>query len=414
MNLPTLLVAPWQQAKQQYSKSKKLTAKKSLIPLALLSNGLFNTLLQAGRHDEIRHLSQLLLKTNQTFAYYFLAQSYYLCYELDEALIAIDKFLLHHNRHADGLYLKSEILVQKNEALQAKSLLQSILLWSQRGKTWQLLANLVENDEDFTEYLSLLDKFYDLENLPYDIANHVTHAAYMGGCVDYAHNLWRKQYLQNKRFSTSNSKQKQISNKKYSQKDASKALQDLKHCLNKNQIEFFLISGTLLGCIREGALLGHDKDIDIGVWHTTNYRALKLAFQKSGLFYILPSSNKKLLVVRHVNGIAIDVFIHEQNNEGCWHYGGKCKWLNTPFKLKSHQFLGTSYMIPENHDQYLTENYGDDWRLPKIDFDSALDTPNMHIVDDRKMQVYFFKRLVNPNHHLSERLRNRIENYLSP
>src|SRR5262249_38317701 len=48
-------------------------------------------------------------------------------------------------------------------------------------------------------------------------------------------------------------------------KDGSLALSQLKEELDKLGVEFFLVSGTFLGCEREGSLLGHDKDIDVGV-----------------------------------------------------------------------------------------------------------------------------------------------------
>lgn len=205
--------------------------------------------------------------------------------------------------------------------------------------------------------------------------------------------IMEKKYAQN--LARVNLKQK-LPSKTYSHKAASIALKDLKSCLNNANIEFFLISGTLLGCIREGALLGHDKDIDVGVWQKdVDVQELVVACRTSGLFYILPSSNDELVVVRHVNGTTIDIFMHKQDSEGVWHFGGKCKWFNTPFNLTTRAFLDDEYLIPTDYNLYLTENYGSDWQIPKIDFDSALDTPNVHITDPKKMLVYLYKKLSN-------------------
>ena len=76
--------------------------------------------------------------------------------------------------------------------------------------------------------------------------------------------------------------------------------------------------------------------------------------------------------------------------------------------------MGDKYLIPENYDLNLTENYGDDWRIPKIDFDSALDTPNMEVVDDMAMQIYLYKKVIQAklsNIKLNERYINLLDRY---
>lgn len=42
----------------------------------------------------------------------------------------------------------------------------------------------------------------------------------------------------------------------------------LSQLLNNHQIRYWADSGTLLGLVRNGDLLGHDKDIDLGMWIT--------------------------------------------------------------------------------------------------------------------------------------------------
>ena len=49
------------------------------------------------------------------------------------------------------------------------------------------------------------------------------------------------------------------------QKKFSKCLSDMKKVLNKNNTEFFLCWGTLLGQKRENQFIAHDHDIDIGI-----------------------------------------------------------------------------------------------------------------------------------------------------
>lgn len=66
---------------------------------------------------------------------------------------------------------------------------------------------------------------------------------------------------------------------------------------------------------------------------------------------------------------------------------------------------------PQTYDRYLTENYGD-WYTPKINFDSALDTPNMEVIDNKAMLIYLYKKLSHKNT-LNPNLRLRLEQALN-
>ena len=394
--------------KHHYTQGKRLTSEHGSLPVAFVSSLTLDQLLANGQHHRLQKACSLLIELGQDFAHYYLSKSYFLQYQLDAALKHINQFLAAKPHHEDALFLKAQILTDQGCDTQVKILLHSMLLWSTRGKIWQLLANLVKTTEDFEEFIQLLSKFYkNLDNLSYDMMSHITQAAYMSGKTDCALELWKNKF-QNQ--APASEYQKIVpKSTRYSQKHASIALKDLKKHLGRQGINFFLISGTLLGCIRENQLLGHDKDIDVGVWqHDVCYMDLIRACRTSGVFYILPSSNQELLVVRHVNGITIDIFIHRQEQDGVWHYGGKCKWHNSPFTLTKRTFLGDEHLIPSDYQTYLEENYGFDWQIPKIDFDSALDTPNMQITDSKKMCIYLYKRLLDPQKKLTNQIRERL------
>jgi hypothetical protein len=180
----------------------------------------------------------------------------------------------------------------------------------------------------------------------------------------------------------------------YSSARAETALADLKRTLLKAGIQIFLVSGTLLGCIREGRLLCHDKDIDVGIWEDVPRELLLTTLRSSGLFYVQASRSPDIVRVKHVNGIAGDVFYHYREADDYWHGGVKVRWHNRPFNLVDRNFLGQTYLIPEDYDTYLTENYGD-WRVPMKDFDSAYDTPNVEILNKNELAVHVFKVLLN-------------------
>ena len=156
--------------------------------------------------------------------------------------------------------------------------------------------------------------------------------------------------------------------------------------------EFFLISGTLLGCVREGRILGHDKDIDVGVAATVNFEKLIAQFRTSGRFVVMLNIPGRKLRVRHYNGVMIDIFVHFEQDGRVHHLGHRSGWWNSPFELTDVEFLGEVFRAPRDTDRYLTENYGD-WRTPKTAFDTFLDTPNMYVTNPEDMVWYYYKRL---------------------
>jgi hypothetical protein len=170
---------------------------------------------------------------------------------------------------------------------------------------------------------------------------------------------------------------------------AGQALQDLNTSFQTNGIDLFLISGTLLGCIREGTILGHDKDIDVGVDERHSINELRLAADNCPQFKCREIYSENAIYLEHINGVFIDVFRHYRKDNGAYaHSGLKAEWENTHFGLKSHDFLGGCYSVPDDYDRYLTENYGSDWRTPKPEFETFADTPNMKVSDELNFKLY--------------------------
>ncbi len=170
------------------------------------------------------------------------------------------------------------------------------------------------------------------------------------------------------------------------------ALLTLKREMAEVGEEFFLISGTLLGCVREKKILGHDKDIDVGVSSTVNFEKLAAHFATAGRFVVMLNIPGRKLRVRHYNGVMIDIFVHFEREGRMHHLGHRTGWWNSPFELTDIEFLGETFRAPRDTTRYLTENYGD-WRTPKTAFDTFLDTPNMYVTDPVDMIWYYYKRL---------------------
>ncbi len=180
---------------------------------------------------------------------------------------------------------------------------------------------------------------------------------------------------------------------------AKQALFDMQAAFHSIGAEFFLISGTLLGCVREGGILPHDKDIDVGVLDAgpEERRHIEAALVSWGCFSRKPYRNGALLRLQHANGVLIDVFWHRNEGGLILHEGLKSKWWNTPFALEDRSFLGGSFKAPVDVDRYLEENYGD-WRVPRSDFETFSDTPNMAVTNDGEMIWYGYTKALDYYH----------------
>jgi hypothetical protein len=164
---------------------------------------------------------------------------------------------------------------------------------------------------------------------------------------------------------------------------AAEALLDLNRQVGDIGVRAFLISGTLLGYLREGRFISWDKDIDLGIFTSeVSGPHLEKVFDKSPVFDVRRLDfNTDRLRVNHANGVMIDIFPHYQDEQGrVWHDGTATRWWNTPFDLATVEFLGMPQLVPDPPEKYLDENYGD-WRAPEPMFDARLDTPNVEVTD---------------------------------
>ncbi len=173
--------------------------------------------------------------------------------------------------------------------------------------------------------------------------------------------------------------------KTFDLKKANKALSDLSQMANAKGTPVFLVSGTLLGCIREGQLLSHDKDIDVGIVGWENQYALCMALQESGLFtvsaqYLKGKDTYYIPICHNATGMWIDIFVYHPQGEHWitgvdFFFGYRQTFAFTPFELKTVDFLGVDMNIPVNAELNLSENYGQ-WRTPDPLYISHLESPS--------------------------------------
>lgn len=156
----------------------------------------------------------------------------------------------------------------------------------------------------------------------------------------------------------------------------------------------FLVSGTLLGLVREGGFIGWDKDIDVGIFCANeDAPAIEDKLRTNQHFFVrkvdLTAARIRLV---HENGTMVDVFPHypDPKTGVIWHDGSATRWWNSPFDIKPAEFIGEAVMIPDDPELYLDKNYGD-WRTPVSAFDARLDAPNAEVTDpDYLLSLHYF------------------------
>ncbi len=166
---------------------------------------------------------------------------------------------------------------------------------------------------------------------------------------------------------------------------ASEALRTLAQVFKDNGQKFFLVSGTLLGYEREGQLLAHDKDIDVGVIGWENQYDICMALQKSGEFtfsvQLLKGDRAYYFPIMH-NSTAtwIDIFVYYPQDDKLvtgvdFFFGHQQRFAFTPFNLKPVNFLGVDMYVPDDIPRNLEENFGD-WRVPDPSYISHMESPS--------------------------------------
>lgn len=159
---------------------------------------------------------------------------------------------------------------------------------------------------------------------------------------------------------------------------AKRALLELKETLDRAGVEFFLVAGTLLGFVREGNFLSHDKDIDLGIFDIPP-EDLEAAFTGRPAFTLgkdfLPSARNFTV---YYEGVAIDFFRYTSDGDhlicGFNDDQGGVRWRFSRFSLSQREYFGRQFNVPEPPEIYLEQAYGD-WRTPRRTFDPVQSSP---------------------------------------
>lgn len=191
--------------------------------------------------------------------------------------------------------------------------------------------------------------------------------------------------------------------------------------LRAKGLEPFLMSGTLLGQAREGALLAHDKDIDLGVVGWENQFTIAQALLEAGHFQLdvaqLSGKDRFLISTYDVrNGMAVDFFLFHDKGDHYLHgidfdMGFTQNFRFSKFGLRELEFLDETFFVPDNIDRNLAENYGD-WHTPVSSYVVTVESPALCDTPDSRTLLVYLEILKTVTKRLKPQRVVRILDYL--
>ena len=136
--------------------------------------------------------------------------------------------------------------------------------------------------------------------------------------------------------------------------------------MDENDVTFSYF-GTLLGAVREQNFIKHDTDTDLGIFDFDRFKFINAIPQliKSGFEIIGTKAPDDLVTfMRHDEYIDIGIFSNKRIGF-CNYFKYQNNLIDNYFleNLDEIQFLGLTFKIPSNVDEFLVKNYGKDWNF---------------------------------------------------
>ena len=153
-----------------------------------------------------------------------------------------------------------------------------------------------------------------------------------------------------------------ISNMKYGVKRQKKIypyFKDFIKFLENHNIVYFLVGGSLLGCIRTGKSIAWDDDFDIYINTTEMQKLLNMSIQENSMKYTIEINNYKWTVTKNTDGF---YKISTQNIKVTDIFNEKDNWYKKSVNPQGppirKQFHDISCNVGKNYHDELTFYYG--------------------------------------------------------
>lgn len=176
-------------------------------------------------------------------------------------------------------------------------------------------------------------------------------------------------------------------------KGGEETLRKASDILDKAGVFHWLEFGTLLGVVRDGKLIKHDCDLDLGVFLDDFSDEIKVHFEKAGFEYkhgfkIDDDSGREQTFV--LNNISVDLFYFTKTEDKmhCHIFGmqedrtRRIRQINTANTgFKKVEFAGKKYNIPKDEIRRLMDTYGEQYTIPIKGWHTPNDALNSEIID---------------------------------
>jgi len=185
-------------------------------------------------------------------------------------------------------------------------------------------------------------------------------------------------------------------------------LEDVVNHIEISDCKYWLDGGTLLGAVRDKKLIPWDHDLDIGIKFESDSKLKFLISHLRKKYYIraLPFNNdaniwrlgkyriikvypRKYLFFHEKLCLDIFIFYHgflESNNQEVYKYGVWNKNAYYDYKLlenlSSISFYGREYNAPGKTIEYLKAKYGNDWKIPKENWNVVMEDKSISRLDN--------------------------------
>jgi len=152
----------------------------------------------------------------------------------------------------------------------------------------------------------------------------------------------------------------------------------------EKNIDIFLSSGTLLGIVRDGDILPHDKDMDIGVdWDVPRELVEEILIEIGFRMQNLSTKDKEWLVTGADKemGVTVDFFFYKKlSDKTVYGFHGEpypILWEFPHFELSTIEYNGDQWLIPSPYEMYCRTMYGEDWTIPNANYDTIISSSNL-------------------------------------